>query len=238
MPTNPSRARSRTATSSTSTRTCMLEGIAIAAFATPCDIAYIFIRGEYHLQAKILRTSHQGSLRQRHLRPEGILGTDSTTPLLRPPRRRRLHLRRRNRPARSARRQARLAAQQAAVPRHRRRFAKPTVINNVETLACLPPIIENGAGLVQIHGHATSLRAPNSTACPATSTSPAATKMNWASPSTSRSTNSRRHEGRKYKSAFYGGISMGVLGPINSTPRSISTIVHFNGGAWAWAPPA
>src|SRR5438874_3928672 len=32
----------------------MLEGIAIAAKATQCDAAYIFIRGEYHHSAKVL----------------------------------------------------------------------------------------------------------------------------------------------------------------------------------------
>src|ERR1700742_4658092 len=32
----------------------MLEGIAIAAKATQCDIAYVYIRGEYHRQAKVL----------------------------------------------------------------------------------------------------------------------------------------------------------------------------------------
>ena len=32
----------------------MLEGIAICALATQVDVAYIFIRGEYHLQAKVL----------------------------------------------------------------------------------------------------------------------------------------------------------------------------------------
>ena len=47
----------------------MLEGIAIAAMATQCDIAYIFIRGEYHRQAKVLEQRHQGSLRPRRLRP-------------------------------------------------------------------------------------------------------------------------------------------------------------------------
>src|SRR6476646_442620 len=31
----------------------MLEGIAIASIATRCDIAYIFIRGEYHRQAEV-----------------------------------------------------------------------------------------------------------------------------------------------------------------------------------------
>jgi NADH-quinone oxidoreductase subunit F len=32
----------------------MLEGIAITSIATQCDIAYVFIRGEYHKQTKIL----------------------------------------------------------------------------------------------------------------------------------------------------------------------------------------
>src|ERR1700746_2896121 len=32
----------------------MLEGIAIACKATQCDVAYIYIRGEYHRQAKVL----------------------------------------------------------------------------------------------------------------------------------------------------------------------------------------
>src|SRR5207249_2934141 len=32
----------------------ILEGIAIASIATQCDIAYIFIRGEFHRQAKII----------------------------------------------------------------------------------------------------------------------------------------------------------------------------------------
>src|SRR5712691_11731264 len=32
----------------------MLEGIVIACKATQCDVAYIYIRGEYHRQAKVL----------------------------------------------------------------------------------------------------------------------------------------------------------------------------------------
>src|SRR5215213_3590373 len=32
----------------------LLEGIAISAIATQCDVAYIYIRGEYHRQAKVL----------------------------------------------------------------------------------------------------------------------------------------------------------------------------------------
>src|SRR6266550_7767732 len=33
----------------------MLEGIAIASIATQCDVAYVFIRGEFHREAKILQ---------------------------------------------------------------------------------------------------------------------------------------------------------------------------------------
>src|ERR1700710_3187383 len=32
----------------------MLEGIAIACIATQCDVAYIYIRGEYHRSSKVL----------------------------------------------------------------------------------------------------------------------------------------------------------------------------------------
>ena len=99
----------------------MLEGIAIASIATQCDIAYIFIRGEYHRAGEGPRAGDQGSVRQQGLRPAGDLRQPVQARVLRPPRRRRVHLRRRDRTARSARRQARLAAQQAAVPRDRRR---------------------------------------------------------------------------------------------------------------------
>src|SRR5215467_4977202 len=37
----------------------MLEGIAICSLATQCDIAYIFIRGEYHREAKVLERTVQ-----------------------------------------------------------------------------------------------------------------------------------------------------------------------------------
>ena len=50
-------------------------------------------------------------------------------------------------------------------------FRKPTVVNNVETLCCVPHIIERGRGLVQVDRHAQELRARSSTASPATSTS-------------------------------------------------------------------
>ena len=70
-------------------------------------------------------------------------------------------------------------------------FAKPTVINNVETLCCVPHIIERGDGPSGSSPWARPAPpAPSSTACPATSTSPASTKTNSASRSTTPSTNS------------------------------------------------
>ena len=48
-------------------------------------------------------------------------------------------------------------------------FAKPTVINNVETLCCVPPIIERGPGVVQDRwARQVVARARSSSACAAT----------------------------------------------------------------------
>ena len=55
-----------------------------------------------------------------------------------------LHLRRRDRADRKPRRQAGLAADQAAVSRRRRLFRKPTVVNNIETVACVTHIVDRG----------------------------------------------------------------------------------------------
>src|SRR3954467_14899213 len=54
----------------------MLEGIAIAAIATQCDVAYIFIRGEYHRQAKVLDRAVREAYEHGIFGPGGML--DST----------------------------------------------------------------------------------------------------------------------------------------------------------------
>src|SRR5277367_5352122 len=50
----------------------MLEGIAIAAKATQCDVAYIFIRGEYHLQAKVLERALKEAYENKVFGPQGV----------------------------------------------------------------------------------------------------------------------------------------------------------------------
>ena len=81
----------------------LLEGMIIACYANNAHLAYIYIRGEFTLGAKILETALQEA-RDR---------VRSRVP--RPSRRGRLHLRRGNGPDRIARGQAPLPAHQAAL---------------------------------------------------------------------------------------------------------------------------
>src|SRR3954469_20673794 len=53
----------------------MLEGIAIACMATRCDIAYIFIRGEYHRQAKALEFALNEAYAKGVFGKNGIFGS-------------------------------------------------------------------------------------------------------------------------------------------------------------------
>jgi NADH-quinone oxidoreductase subunit F len=123
----------------------LLEGIAIAAIATQCDVAYVFIRGEYHRQIKVMERAIKEAYDHKIFGPQGILGNDKyklecyvhkgagayicgeETGLLEA-----LEGKRgwpRNKPP---------------FPAIAGAFAKPTVINNVETLACVPHIVERG----------------------------------------------------------------------------------------------
>ena len=93
----------------------LIEGIAIAALAADAGHAFIFIRGEYDLQADILDAAVAEAYEAGYL-GEDILGTPPRPRAGRPPRRRRLHLRRGDGAARRARGQARQPAAEAAVP--------------------------------------------------------------------------------------------------------------------------
>ena len=121
----------------------LIEGMIIAAYATGCRKAYIYIRGEYAAPAKILQQAvddayRYGFLGKRMFNTEHALeivvhrgagayicGEETALleslegkkgfPRLKPP-----------------------------FPAIAGLFASPTVINNVETLACVPPIITRG----------------------------------------------------------------------------------------------
>ena len=89
----------------------LIEGCLIAAHAIQSKQVYIYIRGEYLAECESLQA------RSTQARAAGVLGEVDD---LRPPRRRRLRLRRGDGTARVARGQARPAALEAAVPGDRR----------------------------------------------------------------------------------------------------------------------
>ena len=103
----------------------LIEGIVIASYAGEIDRAFIYIRGEYQLQADILEAAIAEAARGRLPRR-----ATSSAPGTRPaagaaPRRRRLHLRRGDRAARLAGGQARQPAAEAAVPGDRGPLPRP-----------------------------------------------------------------------------------------------------------------
>src|SRR6204780_1359381 len=53
----------------------LLEGIAIASIATQCDVAYIFIRGEYHRQTAVMEKAIAEAYAHGVFGPGGIFGS-------------------------------------------------------------------------------------------------------------------------------------------------------------------
>jgi NADH-quinone oxidoreductase subunit F len=121
-----------------------IEGVIISSFAIQCNHAFIYIRGEYPVAAQILQAAIELA-RARGYLGEKVLGTEYSLEIT-------LH--------RGA--GAYICGEETALldslegklgmPRVKPPFpavvglySKPTVINNVETLANIPPIIERGA---------------------------------------------------------------------------------------------
>ena len=97
----------------------LIEGLVIAAYAGQISRAFIYVRGEYQLQADIIEAA------MAEASAAGYVGDEHPREWFFPipgaaPRRRRLHLRRGDRPAGLARGQARQSAPEAAVSRDRR----------------------------------------------------------------------------------------------------------------------
>ena len=208
----------------------LLEGIAIAARATQCDIAYIYIRGEYHLQAKILDRAIAEAYDKGIFGTVGVLGGErklecyvhrgagayicgEETGLLES-----LEGKRgwpRNKPP---------------FPAIAGAFARPTVINNVETLCCVPRILERGGEWFKTMG---------------TKSSPGP-KLYGMSGHLNRPGVYEQElgitldfainelgggmKGGKFKASICGGISMGVLGTHQLDIKLDFDDVRFRGG--------
>ncbi len=207
----------------------LLEGIAIAAMATQCDVAYIYIRGEYHRQAKVLEKSikeaydnkifgHQGILGSAHKlecyvhRGAGAYICGEETGLLES-----LEGKRgwpRNKPP---------------FPAIAGAFARPTVINNVETLCLVPPVIEKGPAWFKSMGTPTS-PGPKLFGMSGHLNKPGVYENELGITLQQSIDMAGGMKGGAYKAAICGGISMGVLGTNQLDIKLDFDDVRFRGG--------
>lgn len=188
----------------------ILEGIAIAAYANSITTSYIFIRGEYHREAEILEemvaeayangifgVKHPGTDIVHNCyvhRGAGAYICGEETGLLEA--------------LEGKRGWPRIKPPFPAVAGA---FAKPTIINNVETLACLPYIIENGTAAFKAMGTATSA-GPKLMGVTGHCNKPGCYEEELGIPMSKLIEKYAGGVKGKFKSAFHGGISMGVLG--------------------------
>jgi NADH-quinone oxidoreductase subunit F len=208
----------------------MLEGIAICALATQVDVAYIFIRGEYHHEAKVLERALKEAYEKDVFGQKGIFGSGhklecyvhrgagayicgEETGLLEA-----LEGKRgwpRNKPP---------------FPAIAGAFARPTVINNVETLCLVPPILERGADWFKTMGTKSSpgpklYGMSGHVNKPGVYEDELGITLDYAI-----NHHSGGMKGGKYKAAICGGISMGVLGPDQLDIKLDFDDVRFRGG--------
>src|SRR5687767_5154430 len=207
----------------------MLAGIAIASIATQCDIAYIFIRGEYHRQAKVLEVAVKEAYDKGIFGQQGIFGSKfklecyvhrgagayicgEETGLLES-----LEGKRgwpRNKPP---------------FPAIAGAFARPTVINNVETLALVPPIIEKGPAWFKTMGTPSS-PGPKLFGMSGHLNRPGVYENELGITLQQSIDMAGGMKGGAYKGAICGGISMGVLGPNQLDIKLDFDDVRFRGG--------
>jgi NADH-quinone oxidoreductase subunit F len=121
-----------------------LEGIILAGYATGTDVAYIFLRGEYHLSAKRLAKAIAEAYAAGYL-GKNILGSEYSLEL-------RLHLSVGRYMCGEETGMLNALEGKRANPRAKPPypptsglFGKPTTINNVETLCNVPHIVNHGA---------------------------------------------------------------------------------------------
>ncbi len=207
----------------------MLEGIAIAAIATQVDIAYIFIRGEYHRQAKVLEHALKEAYDHGIFGPNGILGSQYKVECF-------LH--------RGA--GAYICGEETGLlealegkrgwPRNKPpfpaiagAFARPTVINNVETLALVPPIIEKGAVWFKSMGTPSS-PGPKLFGMSGHLNKPGVYENELGITLQQAIDMAGGMKGGKYKASICGGISMGVLGTNQLDIKLDFDDVRFRGG--------
>ncbi len=204
----------------------MLEGIAICMYACRLTKAYIFIRGEYHHQAHVLENAIKEAYEHGIFGAKGLLNQTNASqdafvaecyvhrgagayicgeetalleaiegkrgwPRIKPP-----------------------------FPAIQGLFGKPTIINNVETLAHLPSILEHGSEWFCEQGVESSIGGPPSYGTKLMGVSghverPGVYEFELGMPIRTLVEEfcGGMRGGKKFKGAIPGGVSMGILGP-------------------------
>lgn len=198
----------------------LLEGIAITCYACKIQVAYIYIRGEYHKQAKTLERAIKEAYDNKIFGSQGLLGNSKWAvecyvhrgagayvcgeetgllesiegkrgwPRIKPP-----------------------------FPAVEGLFGKPTIINNVETISYVPHIVKRGAEWFKSLGVESSIGGPPSYGTKLMGVSGHVEKRGVyelelgikLSDLVEKYCGGIR-DGKKFKAALPGGVSMGVLG--------------------------
>ena len=133
----------------------LLEGMAIAAFAIGADEGYIYVRAEYPLAIKRLRKAIKDA-EERHFLGKNIMGSDFSFDI---------HIKEGAGAFVCGEETALIASIEGErgmprpkppFPANKGLFGRPTLINNVETLANVPVIMLNGADWFSQMGTETS----------------------------------------------------------------------------------
>jgi len=209
----------------------VLEGIAITCYACRIPTAFFYIRGEYHHQAKVMQNAIQEAYAHGVFGKQGLMsGTKTGNPFNDGVFAVDCHLHRGA--------GAYICGEETALleglegkrgwprnkppfPAIKGLFGKPTIINNVETLAHVPSIIENGSAWFATMGTESSFKG-----------SPASygTKLIGVSGHVAKpgvfeldlgiklkdlveQYCGGMRNGKRFKGAIPGGVSMGILGP-------------------------
>ena len=199
----------------------VIEGMAIACYACKLDVTYFFIRGEWVEQAKIMQNAIDEAYANGVFGPQGLMNGASDFAVECT-----LH--------RGA--GAYICGEETALleavegkrgwprikppfPAVKGLFGRPTIINNVETLAAVPLIIEHGADWWKSFGCTSSIGGPASFGLKLMGVSGHVNNPDVFEIELGTTLRTLvddyaggMKDGRRFKGAIAGGVSMGILG--------------------------
>jgi NADH-quinone oxidoreductase subunit F len=200
----------------------ILEGVAITCYACRLDTAYFFIRGEYHHQAKLVQKAIEEAYEHGIFGSQGLMGGKSDFAV-------ECYLHRGAGAYICGEETGLLEAIEGKrgwprvkppFPAVKGLFGRPTIVNNVETLAAVGPIVANGVDWWTDMGCESSVGGPPSygpklMGVSGHVTRPGVYEVDLGIPLRTLVDEycGGMRGGKAFKGAIAGGVSMGILGP-------------------------